>query len=516
MNPPFYLGIINVRRSKYFFEIRARYKKSRRAKGEMQVKSIWRAHTPLPKGRPLMQDINAEAVVIGGGMAGILTAKLLRDKGVAAIVVESGRAGGGVTGNTTAKITSQHGLIYDKLIKMAGEEQALQYARANQRAVEQYRKIIVNENIDCDFEERSAYVYSLTSPLALGKEYRAAKQLGIPARMNEHPGLPFPVKGAVEFPYQAQFQPLKFLQAVAQDVPIYDHTRAYAIEDGAVVTQGGRIHAKYIVIATHYPFLNAPGYYFLRMYQQRSYVLALSGAPAVNAMYIGEKDNSLSLRQWGDFLLLGGGGHRSGQPEKGGYEPLRQRARRLFPKSREVFSWSAQDCMTLDGIPYIGQFSSATPHVYVATGFGKWGMSSSMAAAMILSDQITGKENEDAPVFSPQRMHLAASVKNLLSGAGHTASGQLRRFFYVPSAQAEQLQKGEGAIVNYKGKKAGVYRDEEGNFFAVSVTCPHLGCQLEWNPQEKSWDCPCHGSRFDYKGRLLDSPAKYSCNKIKK
>ena len=143
-------------------------------------------------------------------------------------------------------------------------------------------------------------------------------------------------------------------------------------------------------------------------------------------------------------------------------------------------------------------------------------MSSSMAAAMILSDQITGKENEDAPVFSPQRMHLAASVKNLLSGAGHTASGQLRRFFYVPSAQAEQLQKGEGAIVNYKGKKAGVYRDEEGNFFAVSVTCPHLGCQLEWNPQEKSWDCPCHGSRFDYKGRLLDSPAKYSCNKIKK
>lgn len=477
------------------------------------MKSIWRAHTPLPQGRPLLQDINVDAVVVGGGLAGILTAKLLREKGVAAVVLEAEQAGGGATGNTTAKITAQHSLIYDRLIKFAGEEQALQYARANQRAIMEYRRMVYEEDIDCDFENQSAYVYSLTDPARLEKEYQAAKQLGIDARMTEQPGLPFPVKGAVEFPGQAQFQPLKFLASVAKGVPIYDHTPAYGIEDSTVITQGGRIHAKKIVIATHYPIVNVPGYYFLRMYQQRSYVLALSGASPVNGMFIGDNDKSLSLRQWGDFLLLGGGGHRSGQADQGGYEPLRQRARRLFPKAREVFSWSAQDCMTLDGIPYIGQFSSSTPNVYVATGFGKWGMTSSMAAAMILSDLITGRENEDASVFSPQRMHWGESAQNLMSAVGHASSGWLKRLFYVPSSQVSQLQKGEGAIVNLNGKKAGVYRDEDGQIYAVSVKCPHLGCQLEWNPNERSWDCPCHGSRFDYKGKLLSSPACTDCRK---
>lgn len=477
------------------------------------MKSIWRAGIPLPQGRPLTEDIHTDTAVIGGGMAGILTAKLLREKGVEAIVVDAGQAGGGVTGNTTGKITSQHGLIYSKLFSIVGKEGALQYARANQKAIEKYWECIENERIDCDWEEESAYVYSLTKTEHLDREYQAAKQLGIPARMTEHPPIPFPIKGAVEFPKQAQFHPLKFLSAAARQVPLYDHTRVDRIEGDEVITEGGTIYAKRIVIATHYPILNTPGYYFMRMYQQRSYLLALSGLPPISGMYIGENDSNLSLRQWGDFLLLGGCGHRVGQVGKGGYEQLRQRAKRLFPQAKEVFSWASQDCMTLDGIPYIGKFSSAIPNLYVATGFGKWGMSGSMAAAMILSDLIAGRPNQDAAVFSPQRMHWGASLPNLLSGGGHTVSGLLKRFLYVPTAQAEQLEKGEGAIVNYQGKKAGVYKDEEGNLYAVSVRCPHLGCQLEWNAQERSWDCPCHGSRFDYRGKRLDTPASSDCQR---
>ncbi len=475
------------------------------------MKSIWREHVLLPQGQPLTRDIHTDVAVIGGGMAGILTAKLLREKGVEAVIVEAGQAGGGVTGDTTAKVTSQHGLIYSQLLSIVGEEGAMQYARANQKAIQKYRECIQKENIDCDWKEENAYVYSLTGTENLDREYRAAKQLGIPAHMTEHPKIPFPVKGAVEFSGQAQFHPLKFLYAAAKGIPLYDHTRVDRIIDGEIITQGGAINAKKVVIATHYPIVNTPGYYFMRMYQQRSYVLALSGLPPLSGMYIGEKDNSLSLRQWGDFLLLGGCGHRVGQKGKGGYEQLRQKARRLFPKARDEFAWAAQDCMTLDGIPYIGQFSSTTPHLYVATGFGKWGMTSSMAAAMILSDLITDQPNPDAEVFSPQRMHWGASLSNLLSGGGHTAAGWLKRLFYVPISQADQLARGEGGIVNYQGKKAGVYKDEEGNVYAVSIRCPHLGCQLEWNAQERTWDCPCHGSRFDYRGKRLDTPANYDC-----
>lgn len=462
---------------------------------------------------PLLEDRNAEAVVIGGGMAGILIARKLMERGVSAVVVEAEEVGAGVTGSTTAKITAQHGLIYDKLIQTVGEKQALQYARANQQAVQAYRDMIKKEDIDCDLEEKDAYLYALKDTTQLEKEYRAAKRLGIEARMTERPGLPFQVKGSVQFPEQAQFHPLKFLRAAAQGVPVYDHTRVQGVEDSAVYTEWGKIHAKYIVIASHYPFVNAPGYYFLRMYQQRSYVLALEGAPEVLGMYLNASGNGCSFRQYGDLLLLGGGGHRTGQAEQGGYDVLRRQAKRICPQAKEVACWSAQDCMTLDGIPYIGSFSSSTPRVFVATGFGKWGMSTSMAAAEIIADLVTGRENENAPVFSPQRFHPMASAKNLFSGVGYTAKGQIKRFFYIPTSQADQLQKGEGAVVNLNGHKAGVYRDEEGRLHTVSVVCPHLGCQLEWNPNEKSWDCPCHGSRFDYRGNQLDTPAVNHCKR---
>lgn len=264
------------------------------------------------------------------------------------------------------------------------------------------------------------------------------------------------------------------------------------------------------MVATHFPFINTPGYYFMRMHQERSYVAALENAPRLDGIYYGIDRNGLSFRNSGNYLLLGGGNHRTGENPSGGkYSRLETAAKHYYPHSRIAFRWSAQDCMPLDGVPYIGQFSSSLPDVYVATGFQKWGMSSAMISAMIISEMIAGGDNP-YEIFSPQRFKVSASAKALMNETGHSVKGLSKNVLRFPDKAAEEISRGHGGIVEYKGKKVGVYKDEDGKVFAVSNKCPHLGCQLEWNPDEKSWDCPCHGSRFDYKGRLIDNPAMRS------
>lgn len=475
------------------------------------MNSLWSDTVNMHAYPPLSADITVDVAVIGGGLCGILTAYQLQKRGVRAVVLEANSVGSGQTKGTTAKITCQHGLIYEKLIRTFGQQKAQQYANAAKQAVAEYRRITDVLGIECRFEERPSYVYALLAEnvSALSSESDACEKLGIPAILTKKTTLPFDVACALKCDAQAQFHPLMFLSAVADKVTVYEHTNVKRVEGKHVFTNRGTVTAEKIVFASHFPFVNVPGYYFARMHQERSYALALEGAAELDGMYLGIDEGEMTFRNSGPYLLMGGGDHRTGENSLGGkYEMLRKKAADWFPSGTEIACWSAQDCMTHDGIPYIGSFSASTPDWYVATGFNKWGMTGSMAAAGILSDQITGAESPWAEVFSPRRFVLAAGMKNFFKDGGQAMKGICRQFLSVPHSKIDALPKGHGGIVNFNGEKVGVYKDETGKVFTVSTRCPHLGCQLEWNPDEKCWECPCHGSRFDYMGHLVDNPAQ--------
>ena len=470
--------------------------------------SIWQ-NTPLKRFPPLEGDVTTQAAVIGGGMAGLLTAYWLGQRGVKTLVLEAGQIAGGQTGRTTAKITSQHGLIYARLIRQFGRELAAQYAMANQQAIDAYERIIREQGIDCSFSRRGACLFSTQETTPLMEEAEAAASLGLPAAFSRETGLPFAAAGIVRFADQAQFHPLRFLAGIVPALDVREDTRVTRVEGHTIHTDRGRVTAEHIVFAAHFPFVNVPGLYFMRMHQERSYVLALRSGWLPRDMYLGIDGDALSLREAEGLLLLGGGGHRTGENRQGGrYEALTGQARTLFPGSREAARWSAQDCMTLDGVPYIGQYSRSAPDWYVATGFGKWGMTSSMVAAQTIAGMICGETPSWAEVFSPRRFRLSASAQALANETGHAVRGLTRELLGLPRGAADDLPRGHGGIVEAQGRKLGVYKDEQGTLFTVDARCPHLGCQLEWNPDERTWDCPCHGSRFAYDGALLDGPAQ--------
>lgn len=472
------------------------------------MKSVWSESCKFRKREALNKDIKTDVLVIGAGIAGVLTAYMLKQKGRDVVLIDAAEIASGNTKNTTAKITSQHDLIYSKLIAEFGEEKARQYAKANELAIKKYKEIIEDKRIECDFEEKPAYVYSLNEVDVLKEEVEAAKNLGIDAEFVQEANLPFKINGAVKFNNQAQFNPLKFLKGISNELVIYENTRALEIKENLVVTSGGNITANNIVVATHYPIMNAPGYYFMKMHQERSYVLALENTSEIDGMYIDLNKEGYSFRTYNNLLLLGGISHRTGENEEGGsYDELRKVAKRLYPKAKEKYYWSAQDCMTIDGIPYIGRYSSETPNIYVATGFNKWGMTSSMVSAMIISDMILEKENDFSEIFSPRRFDLSLSINNIANDLIETAKNFIAQKVYIPSSEIEHIKNGHGGIIEYNGEKVGVYKNKEGKEFFVSTKCTHLGCQLSWNSDELTWDCPCHGSRFDYKGRLIGSPA---------
>lgn len=476
--------------------------------------SIWTSDIEIRKRNPLNDDLKVNTAVIGAGMAGILIAYLLAKSGVECIVLEAAKISSGQTKNTTAKITSQHALKYYKLIEKFGHDKASEYAGANQRAISEYRSIIKTENISCMFEETAAYLYSKNNEEQIKKEYEAVRKLNIDSDLTEITALPFSTVAALRFNNQAQFHPLQFINAISERLTIYENTKVVSVEDDIIKTNNHHtVKADNIVIATHYPFINVPGYYFLRMHQERSYVLALENVPKLDGMYYGIDAGSLSLRSSGKYLLLGGGNHRTGENSEGKkYDNLRKYAKEYYPQSRESASWSAQDCIPVDGVPYIGQYSSSTPNMYVATGFHKWGMTGSMVSAIIISDLINGKPHP-YPIFSPQRFNISASAKLLFEEGVQSVKGLASELLEIPDETVSQLPAGHGGIIDYKGHKMGVYKNENGEIFTVSTRCTHLGCQLEWNPDELSWDCPCHGSRFDYRGNLIDNPAMKGLNR---
>lgn len=471
------------------------------------MESIWKKDVQIAERESLSSNIKTDIAIIGAGMAGILIGYFLKKSGISCVILEADRIGSGQTGNTTAKITFQHGVIYDRLIQKFGEEKALQYVNANKKAIDKYFRIVTEEGIDCMLEECDAYLYSRNGMKQLEDEFTAAQKLGVQAELTKDSNLPFDISIALKYSKQAQFHPLKFLKAISEQLEVYENTKVKAIEGKKLITENGVVLAEKIVIATHFPFINAPGYYFLRMHQERSYVIALENAPQLNGMYRGIDEDGLSFRNSGNYLLVGGGGHRTGENSSGGkYDLLRSRIKEYFPGSNEVAHWSAQDCMPIDGISYIGQFSSSSPDIFVATGFQKWGMTSSMVSAEVISELIKGNPHP-YPVFSPQRFNLSASAEQLAEDTIKAVKGLSAGIFKIPDEEISQIPCGHGGIVEYDGEKVGIYKNEEGKIFTVSTRCSHLGCQLEWNPDELSWDCPCHGSRFDYHGKLLNNPA---------
>lgn len=426
-------------------------------------KSFWSDSVEMPHFKSLQHDEATDVLIIGGGICGILCAYFLEQANVKYILLEADRIGGGTTKNTTAKITSQHGLIYSKMIKEFGREKAGLYLQANEDAITRYRELC--RDTDCDFEEKDAYTYTLTDREKVTDEVRAVNSLGFHAEFFEKTALPFPVKGAIKMPGQAQFHPLKFLAEISKGLNIRENTFVKGIDSHTAITDKARVTAKKIIVTTHFPFINKHGGYFVKLYQHRSYVIALKDAPDINGMYVDEAPNGMSFRNHAGLLFIGGGDHRTGK-HGGNREELCDFAKRFYPNASEEYTWAAQDCMSLDGLPYIGRYSAGTPDLYTASGFNKWGITSAMVAASLLTDLVTGKENKLEKVFSPQR-----------------------------SIWRPQL-----AVNGFEA----VF-----NLLTPSVRrCPHMGCALKWNPAEHSWDCPCHGSRFTKDGKLIDNPAQ--------
>ena len=425
------------------------------------MESIWQ-DAPMPHFPPLWGETRTDVLVIGGGMAGLLCAHMLQKAGVACAVAEARTVAGGITKNTTAKLTSQHGLIYKKIADRFGPEKAGLYLEANEKALAAYFRLC--RDIDCDFSEEDNFIYSLSDREKLEQELSFLQALGFPAEFAENLPLPFPTVGAVKFPHQARFHPLKFLSAIAEDLTVYENTPVRELAKNTALTDHGVIHADAIIVATHFPFLNKHGSYFLKLYQQRSYALSLENAPPLTGMYLDEAENGLSFRSNNGRLILGGSGHRTGK-QGGSWNELELFTQAHYPGAKITHRWATQDCMTLDGIPYIGRYSARTPNLYVATGFNKWGMTSSMTAAQLLTDLVQGRDNPYAEVFSPSRSML------------HPQLG----------INAMEATKN---LLTFSTKR-----------------CPHMGCALKSNPQEHTWDSPCHGTRFEQDRKLIDNPA---------
>ncbi len=478
------------------------------------MQSIWSNNLEHNLRNSLTKNIKTDAVVIGAGMAGILCAYRLMQNGINTVVLEASTIASGQTKNTTAKITSQHGLIYSKLVNEFNLKTAHNYALANTIAIDEYEKIINKNKIDCDFKRVSSFLYTKADSDKINDEYKAAKELGINANITIDTELPFEIKNALEFKNQGIFNPIKFIMPLTENMNIYENTKVTQIIDNKAVTERGSVTAKYIIIASHFPFVNFPKMYFMRMHQERSYVLAIKSDKKIENMYYGIDADGLSLRGYKDMILLGGYSHRTGECSGDKYKQLANNAKIYYPDYTEIARWSAQDCMTLDSIPYIGKFTKNNDNHFVATGFNKWGMTGSMVSSMIISDLITGRKNNFAGTFSSERKVTSIAMKNLIKEIGQSVKSLTAQKFVPAENNLNNIPLGVGKIIEYKGKKAGIYKRHDGKIFAVSSKCPHLGCQLEWNNTEKTWDCPCHGSRFDYRGELIDNPAQKN-NKLK-
>lgn len=496
-----------------------------------RTQSLWIADSPNTN-YPEAEDITVDTAIIGGGITGITAAVLLKEEGQKVAVIESHRICMGATPYSTSKITLQHNLIYSKIAESMGIQKAEHYAKANAAAMEFISDRVKNQEINCDYKSVPTYLYFSDQKYEdkFKNEAEIASKFGIKAYFTKKLSLPFSVYGGLCFEDQAQFNPRKYVLAIAETVPgdgsyIFENSRALDIKGSQYYTvitdKNKKIRADNVIVATHMPFYDAGGMYFTRIYVEKAYAIAIKTHDKFpDGMFLGIDDPPYSFRKQAEgdneLIIIAGQSHKTGQgePTTKYFENIINFAKETFNVEDIPYMWSTQDCMTMDGIPYIGRLTSNTPNIYVATGFNKWGMTGGTAAALILRDMIIKKDNIYQDVFSPRRFDVAGSAKNFLKEnidvAKHLIKGKLS-----PIPDDIDIENDHAKVTQIDGKKVGVYKDNEGILHIVDTTCTHLGCELKWNDAEKTWDCPCHGSRFTYDGDVIESPAHICLNHLK-
>jgi glycine/D-amino acid oxidase-like deaminating enzyme/nitrite reductase/ring-hydroxylating ferredoxin subunit len=491
------------------------------------LQSYWIASTPKTNYPTLDKDVVCDVVVIGGGIVGITTALRLRDEGLKVVLIEMGKIAQGVSGNTTAKVTSQHNLIYDYLISSFGQKKAQLYAESNQKAIDEIEKNINRFSIDADFIRVPAYIIADSQQMnkQIKKEVDAAKKLNLPASYEVKSLLPFKTFGAVKFENQARFHPRKYLLSLAKKINsrgsfIFENTKAIKIEKNVVINDKGKIKADNIVVASHVPFFKTPGLFFSRLYQYQSYGLGIylkEEFPDEMLLTTGENDTHtfrLQETKSGMMLIGGGNGHKVGQMKNPQqiYQRLADFYLKNFKVKKIAYHWSAQDPKTPDRVPYIGKISENT---YIATGFAKWGMTQSMVSAILITDLIMNRKNEWQDLYDPNRKDILNSAGSFVKEVGNTAknlmTGKMRTEDQI---EVNELENGDAKIGTINGREVGIYKDEKGNIHAVSPFCTFEGCKVRWNNEDKTWDCPCCGSRYTFDGKVINGPATVDLEKI--
>lgn len=475
------------------------------------------------------KDLNVDVVIIGAGITGITCCYLLKKQGLRVALLDVDKIASGTTGHTTAKLTIQHDLIYDKLINNFGREKAQIYADSNKKGMDLVVSLVRDKNINCDLEMQNSYIYTRSDDYisSIEKEVQAARDLNIKAEFETNLPLPFDVKGAVCFTEQYQFHPLKYLKVLCDEMDtdgetIYENTKVTDVVENqeesrklTVLLDGGRkISCDYAVMACHYPFTKLEGLYLVKMYTEKSYVVAAKTlTDFTNGVYKNAGDPSRSLRSIllnnGErAVIFGGESHKTGTEHDTmkHFENLLNFAKDTYGVKEVLYRWSTHDCVPLDDVPYIGHFTGHSENVFVASGFNKWGMTTSQLAAIMIRDLIVEKTSPWEALYDPTRFNFKASVKNLVKNTGGVINNLILRKITPAFDVLQELAPDEGRVVTVDGEKMCAYRDKEGKVHLVESACTHLRCELQWNSGEKTWDCPCHGSRFSIDGEVIEGP----------
>ncbi|HEY8583124.1 MAG TPA: FAD-dependent oxidoreductase [Capillimicrobium sp.] len=491
--------------------------------------SLWMDTTrDAPPFPALEQDLEVDVAVIGGGILGVTTAYLCAREGARVALVEHDVIGGGVTGHTTAKVTALHGSAYSELARKHGADGARAYAQGNSAAIETVAALAEELGIDCDLARRSAYTYVVDEGQrsTVEQEDEAARAAGLETYLVTDTPLPYGVAAAVRLDGQLEFNARKYVLGLARAIAdlggrVFERTTATSVKetgDPEVRTAGGAtVRAADVVVATLMPFLDR-GAWWTRLTPMRSYCIAVRGATSVpDGMLISADQPTRSVRpalgrDGEELLVIGGEGHPTGEDDD-----TRERYAALEAYAREHYGgaavevthrWSAHDLMPADGLPFIGRYHPAATHLWTAGGFRKWGMTNATMAAEILATRIAKRDHPLGSRFDTGRLDLVQQapgvIKEGLKDTKHFVGDRLRG---AEHDSLDALAPGEGGLVKVDGELVAAYRDEAGAVSQVSPTCTHLGCRVGWNTAERSWDCPCHGSRFAPDGTVLTGPA---------